>query len=312
MKILVTGGAGFIGSHLVDRLINDGHTVVVIDNLSLGRIEHVNSKAVFYKMDIRDEKLAQIFKEEQPEIVSHHAAQASVTKSMENPFLDNDVNIRGTLNILECCRNYGVKKIIFSSTGGAVYGEPQRIPVNEQHPINPLSIYGLHKYFGEKYLYLYNENYGLQYIILRYSNVYGPRQNPNGEAGVIAIFSRQLLQGATPTIFGDGNKTRDYLYVDDVIEANLLVMDFNKNGRIFNLGWGLEITDKKIYYSIKEALGVNTKPIYGSKRPGELDRIALDAMYIKKELGWQPKVILKEGIAKTVAYYKKMLSKNEP
>jgi UDP-glucose 4-epimerase len=305
MKILVTGGAGFIGSHLVDRLIDNGHKVFVIDNLSLGRIENVNPKAVFYKMDIRDKQLEDIFKKEQPEIVSHHAAQASVTKSMEDPFFDNDVNIHGTLNIIECCKNYGVKKIIFSSTGGAVYGEPQYMPVNEKHPINPLSIYGLHKYFGEKYLNLYNKNYGLEFTVLRYSNVFGPRQNPHGEAGVVAIFSKQLLQGDTPTIFGDGSKTRDYLYVDDVVDTNLLVMDMKGNGKIFNLGWGIEITDQKIFDSIKEALNVNIKPIYGSKRPGELDRIALDASYIKKELGWKPVVRLEEGIAKTVEYYKK-------
>ena len=225
MKILVTGGAGFIASHLVDRLIAHGHRVIVVDNLSAGQKENVNPKASFYLTDICDaQALEEVFKRERPEIVNHHAAHVNVRKSVEMPVYDANINILGSLNLCELSKKYQIKKFIYVSTGGAVYGEPKDLPVQETCPVEPLSQYGVSKHTVEHYLSIFYKLYGLNFTVLRYPNVYGPRQSPHGEAGVVAIFSELLLQNKPPTIFGDGSKTRDYVYVEDIVAANLMVL----------------------------------------------------------------------------------------
>jgi UDP-glucose 4-epimerase len=308
MKFLVTGGAGFIASHIVDRLIEEGHKVAVVDDLSFGLKENLNPRAMFYHMDIRDEGIKDVFKKEKPAIVNHHAAQVNLRKSVENPLFDAEVNILGSINLLECSIKYGVKKFIYSSSGGAVYGEPEALPVKETHEINPLSQYGINKHTVEHYLYVYYVNQQLPYTTLRYPNIYGPRQNPHGEAGVVAIFSEQMLRGEQPTIFGDGSKTRDYLYVSDVVDANMLVIEKGDN-ETYNLGWGLQVTDYKIFQTVRDAVGCSIEPIYGQKRPGEIDRISLDCSKIRRELSWQPKVPLGEGVAKAVEFYRNNINR---
>jgi len=303
-KTLVTGAAGFIASHVVDALIERGCSVAVVDNLSTGYERNLNSKARFYKIDIRDEKLKDVFDREKPELVIHHAAQMDVRKSVEDPIYDAQVNVLGSLNLIENCKRVGVKKIIYASTGGAVYGEPNVFPVTEEYTIDPLSQYGITKHVFEHYLSLYYKLYGLRFTVLRYPNVYGPRQDPHGEAGVVAIFTEQMLEGITPKIFGDGKKTRDYVFVEDIVRANMIAVD-KGDGEIVNLGWGKEVTDFEIFDSVRKALRVEVEPIYAEKRLGEIDRICLDATKAKKVLGWKPTVTLKDGIAKAVEYYKK-------
>lgn len=304
MKVLVTGGAGFIGSHVVDALVKEGHDVVVVDNLSMGKREQVHPAARFYQVDIRDRQaLEEIFRTERPEAVNHHAAQADLRRSMSEPSFDASVNIIGSLNLIELSLAHKVKKFIDISSGGAVYGEPRRLPVDESHSIQPMSVYGVSKYAVEQYLRLFDGS-GLDYTILRYANVYGPRQNPAGEAGVVAIFSRQMLAGERPTIFGDGTKTRDYVYVDDIVTANLLAMaEKRASGRRYNVGLGREVSDRQIFELVRSAVGATLEPILASKRPGEIDRICLDASLAKAELGWEPTVSLEEGVARTVAFY---------
>lgn len=305
-KALVTGGAGFIASHVVDALIERGYKVVIIDNLSTGYERNLNPKAKFYKMDIRDETLKDVFNKEKPEFVNHHAAQMDVRRSVAEPIYDAQVNVLGSLNLLENCRRVGVKKIVYASTGGAVYGEPSPdiFPVDEKCDIDPLSQYGITKHSVEHYLSLYYKLYGTKYTVLRYPNVYGPRQDPHGEAGVVAIFTEQMLEQIIPKIFGDGSKTRDYVFIEDVVRANMIAIDKGDND-IFNLGWGKEISDFEIFDSIRKALGFKIEPIYTDKRLGEIDRICLNASKAKKVLGWQPTVSLKEGISKAVEYYRK-------
>lgn len=307
MKILVSGGAGFIASHLTDQLIADGHCVVVVDNLSAGRIENVNPKAIFYQIDICDAAaLEEVFKKERPEIVDHHAAHVNVRKSVEMPAYDANINILGSLNLCELSRKYQVKKFIYVSTGGAVYGEPKDLPVQETCPIEPLSQYGVSKHTVEHYLSIFYKLYGLNYTVLRYPNVYGPRQSPHGEAGVVAIFSELLLQNKRPTIFGDGTKTRDYVYVKDIILANMIVMNNIGNGEIYNLGWGKEISDLEVFHTVRRALASDIEPIFGQKRPGEIDHISLDSSKAAKELQWIPKVTFEEGIKMATVYYQKL------
>ena len=306
MKILVTGGAGFIASHLVDALVKEGHGVVVVDDLSMGRREQVHPSARFYQVDIRQrEAMEPIFRAERPELVNHHAAQGNLRRSMTEPSFDASVNIVGSLILIELALAYKVRKFIDISSGGAVYGEPQRLPVDEHHPIRPLSAYGLSKCTVERYLEILRDWFGLDYTTLRYANVYGPRQDPSGEAGVVAIFSRQMLAGQCPTIFGDGTKTRDYVHVDDVVRANLLAMVGERAaGRIYNLGLGREVSDRQIFELVRSAVGATLEPIQEAKRPGEIDRICLDASRAKAELGWEPTIPLEEGIARTVAFYR--------
>lgn len=304
MRVLVTGGAGFIGSHIVDTLAKEGHDVAVVDDLSMGKREQVHPSARFYRVDIRDRQaLEEVFRAERPEVVNHHAAQADLRRSMIEPSFDASVNILGSLNLLELSLAHKVRKFINISSGGAVYGEPQRLPVDELHPIRPVSVYGVSKYAVEQYLRLFDGS-GLDYTILRYANVYGPRQNPAGEAGVVAIFSRQMLAGEHPTIFGDGTKTRDYVYVDDIVVANLLAMTEKRaSGQSYNVGLGREVSDRQIFELVRGAVGATVEPILASKRPGEIDRICLDASLAKAELGWEPTISLEEGISRTVAFY---------
>jgi UDP-glucose 4-epimerase len=302
MNILVTGGAGFIGSHLVDALLARGDRPVIVDDLSTGKDSNLNKAVPFYRVDIREaEALEQVFIQERPEIVSHHAAQTDVRRSMAEPAFDAQVNVVGFVNLLGLCVKYGVRKVVFASTS-AVYPEPEVVPADETHPIRPLSAYGLSKYIGEKYLELYRDACGLPFTIFRYGNVYGPRQDPCGEAGVVAIFSQQMLTGVQPTLFGDGNKTRDYIYIDDIVSANLLAMDGAGDGEILNLGWGREVRDLEVFEAVRSALGARVTPQYAPKRPGELNRIALDSTKAKAVLGWSPRVPFEHGISRTVEY----------
>lgn len=309
MKILITGGAGFIASHLVDRLITDGHQVVVVDNLSAGRRENINPKAVFYEVDICNTgALEEVFKKEKPEMVDHHAAHVNVRKSVEMPVYDATINILGSLNLCELSRKYNVKKIVYISTGGAVYGEPKDLPVPETCTVDPLSQYGVSKHTVEHYLAIFYRLYGLNFTVLRYPNVYGPRQSPHGEAGVIAIFSELIIQNKRPTIFGDGSKTRDYVFVSDVVAANVIVLnDKIGTGEIYNLGWGKEITDLEVFQTVRNALSSRVEPIFDQKRPGEIDHISLDSSKATRVLGWRPKVTFEEGVKLSVAYYQERI-----
>ncbi|MFC1992224.1 NAD-dependent epimerase/dehydratase family protein [Chloroflexota bacterium] len=301
MKILVTGGAGFIGSHIVDALIEQGHRVVVVDNLSTGSLENMNSKATLYKMSVRDEELANVFDRERPDIVSHQAAQTVISKSVADPVFDAQENILGSLNFIDNCARFGVKKIVYASSV-AIYGEPQYLPVDESHPINPLSPYGISKHTVEHYLHYYYLQYGLTYVVLRYPNVYGSRQRPDGEAGVVAIFASQMLKGEQPTIFGPGNKTRDYAHVLDVVAANLLAMERGHN-TVYNIGTGVEISDQKMFDTLAEMLGYSGNPIYVPARSGEIYRIYLDATKAQKELEWEPRLSFRDGLLQAVSYY---------
>jgi len=303
LKILVTGGAGFIGSHLVDALLERGDEVVVVDNLSTGCRENVNPQSKLYELSIGDPGLTEIFERERPDIVSHHAAQIDLRRSVNEPLFDAQENILGSLNVIINSVRYGVNIFIYASSGGAVYGEPQYLPVDENHPINPTSQYGVSKHTVEHYIHLYALQHGLNYVVLRYPNVYGPRQNSLGEAGVVAIFTRQMLGGERPTIFGSGDKTRDYTHVSDVVAANLLAMERGGNA-ICNIGTAVETSDQEIFDTLAAALGYDGPPLYTSVRPGEIQRICLDWSKAERDLGWRPQLLLKEGIAKTVAYFK--------
>jgi len=306
MRILVSGGAGFIGSHVTDRFLADEHEVAVVDNLATGNRSNLNPRAQFFQVDICDHAaLATVFASFRPEVVDHHAAHVDVRRSVLDPAHDARTNILGTLNLLELSRVHGVHKFIFISSGGAVYGEPSRLPVDESYPPAPLCPYGAAKRCGEIYVELYWRLHELDYTILRYPNVYGPRQNPKGEAGVVAIFSLQMLRGERPTIFGDGTKTRDYLYVSDVAEANAAALAAGEAGRgVFNLGWGREVSDLDIFEGVRRALSVQIEPRYDAKRPGEVEHICLDATRARAVLGWRPTVTLAEGLARCAAYYR--------
>ena len=302
-KILVTGGAGFIGSNVADRFISLGHKVVIVDNLSTGFKENINPKAKFYKIDINSKKIEQIFKDEKPEILCHHAAQIDVRKSVSDPIFDAKVNIEGTLNLLNNCVKYKTKKVIFASTGGALYGEQDYFPADENHPERPLSPYGIAKLAIEKYLYYFRVSYGLNYVSLRYANVYGPRQNPWGEAGVVAIFTQKLLSGEKAVINGDGKQTRDYVYVKDIVDANLLALSYAESD-FFNIGTGIETDVNTIFNLLKKKTGSKQKELHGPKKPGEQKRSVLDSSKAKKILGWSPKYDLEKGMEGTVKYYK--------
>lgn len=301
-KILVTGGAGFIGSHIVDELIKKKAKVIIIDNLSTGRKENINKRAKFYKGDIRDLNfIKRVIEKEKPEIIYHQAAIAEVIKSVKNPIPTLETNVLGTVNLLLVGGENGIKKFIFASSGGAIYGKVDKIPVDEKNPTNPLSPYGLSKLLAEECIKFYAKNFNFQYLILRYPNVYGPRQNPKGEAGVVAIFTGLIKEGKRPIIFGDGTKTRDYVYVDDIVRANILGLSYSKN-EILNLGWGRETSDYKIFEIIAKNLNFKEQPIYAPFRQGEVYRIALNSNRAKKVLNWQPKISLEEGIKKTIKF----------
>ncbi len=304
MKILVTGGAGFIGSHIVDAYIREGHTVVVVDDLSSGRQENLHPKAVFYRLDIRDTKVEQVFRDHAIDVVNHHAAQMDVRRSVADPQFDASVNVLGGLNLFEGARKHGVGKFIFSSTGGAIYGEQDYFPADEEHPTRPLSPYGISKLSTEKYLFFYKETYGTQFVVLRYANVYGPRQNPHGEAGVVAIFAAKLLKGEQPVINGDGKQTRDYTYVGDVVRANVLALHA-KHSDTFNVGTGVETDVNVLFRKLAEVLNPSAQETHGPAKPGEQKRSVISFKKIHRELGWSPTVPLEEGLRLTAEYFRK-------
>ena len=302
MRILVTGGAGFIGSHVVDRFLERGHDVAVLDNLSSGFRQFVDPRARFYEVDLTDrDAVERTVAEFAPEIVDHHAAQIDVRRSVDDPIFDAGTNIIGALALLQACTRHGVRKLIYASTGGALYGEGRTLPATEDHPVNPESPYGASKHALEHYLYLWKLLHGLDYTVLRYPNVYGPRQNPHGEAGVNAIFIGLMLAGKRPRIFGTGEQVRDYLYVGDVVEANELALA-RGSGEMVNLGTGIGTSVNEIFRELKSVLAFADEPIYEPPRPGEVQRIYLDATRAKQVLGWEPRVRFREGLERTVEW----------
>ncbi len=303
MKVLVTGGAGFIASHIVDRYIADGHDVAIIDDLSSGKKENINPKAILYRLDIRDEGIDEVFGKERPDIVNHHAAQMDVRRSVSDPMFDADVNISGTLNILENCVRHGVKRFIFASTGGAIYGEQDYFPADEAHPERPLSPYGISKLAVEKYLFYYKAVHGLDYIALRYSNVYGPRQNPHGEAGVVAIFTGKLLRGEQPVINGDGAQSRDFVFVDDVADANMRALESAETG-VFNIGTAVETDINLLFKTLVDIAGADCKAAHGPAKEGEQLRSVIDYKRAEELLGWRPAVSFDGGLKETVKFFK--------
>ncbi len=302
MKALVTGGAGFIGSHVADSLIEKGYAVVILDNLSSGKIENVNKKAIFVKASVNDD-LTGLFEREKFDYVFHLAAQINVRTSIKEPREDACVNILGTLNILNNCAKYGVKKIIFSSTGGAIYGDNVKIPTSETEEQNPASPYGIAKLTIEKYLKFYKDIYGLDYAVLRYSNVYGPRQNFKGEAGVVAIFIDKILKNEPLIINGSGEQTRDYVFVKDVADANILALELSGT---FNVSTGKETNVNEISMKIKELMNSSLNEVHGIEIKGEIMRSCLDARKLIKE-GWMPKYDLERGLMETVGWFKGIL-----
>ena len=302
MRILVTGGAGFIGSNVADRMVALGHQVAVLDDLSSGFREFVPAAARFYQVDLADAALVdQCLAEFRPELIDHHAAQIDVRKSVEDPRRDAAINILGSLGLLESAVRHGVRKVVYASTGGALYGEGRSLPATEEHPVNPEAPYGVSKHTVEHYLYIWKLLYGLDYTVLRYPNVYGPRQNPHGEAGVNAIFIGLMLEGKRPKIFGTGEQVRDYLHVDDVVRANELALE-RGSGEIVNIGTGVGTSVNQIFATLKEVLGFAGEPIYEAARPGEVQRIFLDATRARQVLGWQPTVEFREGLRRTVEW----------
>lgn len=304
MNILVTGGAGFIGSHVVDAYIGEGHSVVVIDDLSTGSKSNLDPRAHFYQVDIRSGEVDRIFERHTIDVVNHHAAQMDVRRSVADPMFDASVNVLGGLNIFEIARKRGVRKIIFASTGGAIYGEQEHFPADEDHPVRPLSPYGITKLTTEKFLFFYKQVYGIDYVVLRYANIYGPRQNPQGEAGVVAIFANKLLKGEQPIINGDGMQTRDYTYIGDVVQANLLALRHSRSD-IFNIGTGLETNVNEVFQRLRAHLNSACPERYGPPKQGEQRRSVISYVKVQKEMGWAPSVSLQEGLRLTAEYFRK-------
>jgi UDP-glucose 4-epimerase len=301
-KILVTGGAGFIGSHVVDLFLEKGYEVVVLDDLTTGRLSNLNPQAKFYQIDIRSPKVREVFAAERPDYVSHHAAQIDVRRSVVEPLFDADVNILGSINLIECAKEFEVKHFVYISSGGAAYGEPERLPCDEEHPVNPICQYGASKHTVEHYLYMYHANYGLNYTVLRYANVYGPRQNPEGEAGVVAIFTGKMLANEPATVNGDGEQTRDFVYVEDCAFANYLALTVDHQSAIYNIGFGRPTSINEIFYALAKATGYSLPIQHGPAKVGETRHIYLDARKAARELGWTPTVSLEQGLEKTVSY----------
>ncbi len=306
MKVLVTGGAGFIGSHLVDRLVQEGHEVIVVDNLSMGKRRNLNRSARFYKIDIQSWRLERVFRNERPNVVMHLAAQMDTRKSVEDPIFDAQVNILGTLNILEQAVKHGVRKIVFSSSGGAIYGEQDTYPAPEVHATKPLSPYGLSKLCGEQYLSYYQRIGGLQVVNLRYANVYGPRQDPEGEAGVVAIFIQKLLKNEQAVINGNGRQTRDFVYVEDVVEANLATLGQDVEGT-YNVGTGVETSINDLFRILIQHTGSMCKEVHGPAKKGEQARSVIDAGKLRNEISWEPRMSLSDGLKRTVEYFRERM-----
>ncbi len=304
MKILITGGAGFIGSYVANAFISEGHKVLIVDNLSTGLEENIPREADFVKCDIRERTLLErALSDFKPDMVNHHAAQINVRQSVEDPAFDAEVNIIGTLNLLELSIRHRIKRFIFASTGGAIYGEPERLPADETTPPMPISPYGASKYAVESYLGYYRAVYGLEYVALRYSNVYGPRQNPHGEAGVVAIFCSRIMSGKPCVIFGDGSQTRDYVFVEDVARANILGIKAQVGK--YNIGTEIETSVNELVMVMQMVSERNFDVEYAPPRPGEVQRISLDTNLAKRVLGWSPKVNLEDGIRQTWMWFSK-------
>ncbi len=310
LHILVTGGAGFIGSHVVDGYHRAGHRVTVVDNLSTGRMANLNTRAQFFPADIRSATLDAIFQQGRFDVVNHHAAHIDLRRSVADPWHDAEVNILGTLNLLECALRFAVRQVIFASTGGAVYGDGVPYPTPESHPARPLSPYGVAKLAVEHYLHYYQAVHNLRSVVLRYANVYGPRQDPYGEAGVVAIFAERLLQGEGPVINGDGRQTRDFVFVGDVVRANLLALDDLKEDSVdsdplvVNIGTGQELSVNELFHRLKTFQPSAPEPIYAPPKSGEQRRSVLDPSYAKRTLGWEPLVPLEEGLRETWDWFK--------
>jgi UDP-glucose 4-epimerase len=302
MNILITGGAGFIGSHIVDAYLQLGHRVVILDNLSSGKKENIPPKAVFYEMDLLDPQVERLIRDENIEVINHHAAQISVTHSVTDPLEDANINIMGSIKLLESAKSCGVKKFIFASTGGAIYGVQDSFPADENHACRPESPYAISKFSVENYLTFYKKTYGLNTIILRYSNVYGPRQDPHGEAGVVAIFCQKLLKKSLPTIFGDGEQTRDFVSVLDVAQANVVALNSPLTGT-FNISTGKETTVNELLKNIAHMAGNGITPQHDAPRKGELQRSVIDSAKFQKNTAWTPKVSLKEGLGQTYEFF---------
>jgi UDP-glucose 4-epimerase len=304
MKILVTGGAGFIGSHIVDAYLRLGHQVIIVDNLITGRARNINPAATFYEADIRDATtMREIFDREKPDVLNHHAAQMDVRKSVEDPMYDASVNVIGALTLFENCVRTGVQRVLFASSGGAIYGEQEYFPADELHPTRPISPYGITKLVTEHYLYYYKTVYGIDSVSLRYANIYGPRQNPHGEAGVVAIFTTKLLAGEQPIINGDGKQTRDYVFVDDVVHANVLALN-STGSNIFNIGTGIETNVNQLFHQLKKSAKAFAEEKHGEAKKGEQMRSVLSSAHIERQLGWKPSVTLAEGLQRTVDYFR--------
>lgn len=307
MRILVTGGAGFIGSHLVDMYIKLGHDVSIVDDLSTGKISNLNPQATFYQLDIRSKKLQEVFEKERPEIVNHHAAQIDVRKSVADPINDAEINILGTINLLQNSIEYGTKRFLFASSGGVVYGEPKYLPADLDHPVSPLSPYGASKLSIEYYLKIYKELHGLSYAAMRYGNVYGPRQDPHGEAGVVAVFSNKILSGQPLTIFGTGEQIRDYIYVNDVVQANAELSFSDINGS-FNIGTGIGTSVNKLHELFCDITSQDIEIIRAAPRKGELERIFLK--HSGELFGWKPVMNSQNGLKITFEFFKSQAAQN--
>ena len=310
MKILITGGAGFIGSHVADMLTADKNNLIVLDNLSTGKKDNIPSSAEFYEKSITDPSIAEIFKKEKPGVVIHHAAQVSVPASVKDPFKDMEINIKGTLQLLEASVKHGVKKFIFASTGGAIYGEHDYFPADENHPLQPLSPYGISKLCAEKYLYSYYNTYGLKYTVLRYSNVYGPRQDLFAEAGVIAIFLMKMLGKEQPVINGTGKQTRDFVYVKDVARANLQAVKSDVIGAV-NISTGREITINETFSLLNNITGSDLPEKHGPALAGEQMRSVLSYEKAKQNISWEPSVSFEDGLKQTFEFFRKSYGLNK-
>lgn len=310
-KVLVTGGAGFIGSHVVDAYVEAGHQVTVVDNLESGLIHHLSPDARFYQMDILDPSLESIFAEERPQVVNHHAAQASISRSIADPLQDARINILGSVHLLELARKYHIPHFIFASSGGAVYGHQRCYPASEDHPLNPVNAYGIAKLTVEKYLEYYWKAHQIRCVSFRYSNVYGPRQNPHGEAGVVAIFIGAFLQGKCPVIYGDGQQTRDFVHVRDVVRANVLSLDLLLRGNdawvpesmALNIATERETSILEIQNQLASILGRSGECQFDSPREGEIRRSVLACGQAERVLNWKPSLSLEEGLRETATWF---------
>jgi len=303
MRILVTGGSGFIGSHVAEAYRDAGHHVAVVDVLLGGRRNNAPAGVVCYQVDIRSPQLAQVFQDERPDVVSHHAAQANLRRSIADPIFDADINVLGTLRVLELSVRHHVSQVIFSGTAGALYGEPERLPVTEDHPVRPMSPYGLHKYLDEQYFEYYRRVRGLNTAVFRYANVYGPRQDPETEAGVVAIFTAAFLAGRHPTVFGDGSQVRDFVYVSDVAQANLRVLGRRLDEPV-QIATGVGTSVAELAVLLRQLTGASVLPHHAPAIPGEVHRIVLDPSRASRLLDWRARVPLEEGLRRTVEWFR--------